>query len=1521
MPRRLRVRFRGFTTTGAVGAFSLAGQSAALGVQGGVINASFTLAASNLDATTLAAYNAAITTAERAAIVVAALTGTVVCEIVDAVGVVRASGTMASPWATASGATVTVGEVDAQGISVTSGGTPDSNWYCQFRSGSRFVRGTFGVLSSGRDFVWSLVSFSTGSRGTLGTVVVTAQGVSDGGSVPGLLSVPVITAWRGTTTSVGSVLQVTPGVWQNEPPVERSGTVGAFTSTSIDLDAGANSTPGYYVGMFVVTGPFNLFAQPWAVITGYDATLKRVTHAGWLDDTPVVGRAWRIVTDFPLVRSWQWRRNGVAIPGEIASTYTAQNADAGAAITVTETVGRISRANTGAVFEVPADPVSATSSAVVIGAGATAAGLLYQSDLSYIGSFRAPDAGVSGNRTLASFAGGSIAVKKGSTPTLLVRGHINTTAVAEVGLNVTPTAAAFASLPTAPLVTPASAGTNLPVLDAGVNMGTIGVEDGKGADSTLHPIGGGHMLFSRVAWLDNGPLMHFRRPLDITDQNAANVEGPFVVVDPTYQTNTRWTTGWYCDVPTEWQSTLGGDVLVGHGSPYVSISVNNQISHGPSAAVISTGDITATLTRKHTGSLQAVTTSPFTVQLASGASATPGFYVGDFINFPASDMRALRITAYNGTTKVATLEALPSGASPPSPGATYNTIPALAGRQLVGYSPSDPLQPSLNGYGNFLPIWNFGAAVGGMCIPEGSNTLLVFVKVGDGMYQYAQRGLTTQPSGVQANAQRLYDPFNSGAGVHTFPNFYKVLAYDLNELAQVRANTRTFNSVKPYGVFTLDIPAVISSNMRSLLRGVAYNPADQRIYVCEVSGTNAAPVIHTFGVTVGPTVVTAPTVTAYTGTLSGVGGILRGTPAVWENENNYELTGTVASGDLVSAGNLRLTGGSSVNGAYVGWYVGHDSMDEPPYLAGVSRATVTAYSGTTKVATVNWTTPNASPPVGANWWLYQGYPLIRSWQWKRNGVAIPGATDLIYTKSNADIGASITFTETAGSISVTNNGSVKEIPSVTSTAVSAPIVVIGSVLGGNEITSGADFDYVGWFKLDPYFGKALGSIGASQSATGSKTFVVTSGSIAGQRRAIEVTFPTPSTSTSYASIPSATKVRPSGDFALPWESQDTGAITGIAASNGYEPRGICQIPGTSTLVMSFAEVYSITQGRAMFATRQVDMSTNTSGTVQLFVPYDPLQPNSRWMSGSIVPIPAGNQSALGGDLLVSGTSLSIHSNLSQGPCAAVINSATFADRLPRTHVGTSTGGTGNTIQLAVGANETDNYYVNCFLNVGGVQLRRITGYVGSTRTATVEGTGLPTGSNLYRVIPGVVAKQVVGYRHGIDIFGSTDSRGFAALWNSVYSSILGAAIVRNTGSAIVVANPHNGRMDYGFSNGALPNNGTVDGGASTKSKWRLYNPYNLGGPGDNLSGMYLVDGGVLRLWVYSVADLATVAAGSANFYGLTPKAGFSLRLPADAQIVFGVTFDNDTGRLYVVLDLGIDLSQPAVVVYQCNKWS
>jgi hypothetical protein len=132
-----------------------------------------------LDTVTKGEYDALTLSDARASAVVSALGSSVVVEVYDGSDVLRASGTMADPWATASGATVTVGEVTGVGLLVTSGGAPDANWYCQFRGGARFVRGTFGVLGEARDFVWSLTSFQTGSRGTLGSVVLRTTGTTD----------------------------------------------------------------------------------------------------------------------------------------------------------------------------------------------------------------------------------------------------------------------------------------------------------------------------------------------------------------------------------------------------------------------------------------------------------------------------------------------------------------------------------------------------------------------------------------------------------------------------------------------------------------------------------------------------------------------------------------------------------------------------------------------------------------------------------------------------------------------------------------------------------------------------------------------------------------------------------------------------------------------------------------------------------------------------------------------------------------------------------------------------------------------------------------------------------------------------------------------------------------------------------------------------------------------------------------------------------------------------------------------
>lgn len=128
------------------------------------------------DATTTAEYAAATTAADRSAVIVSALTGTISVKVFNGSNVEKGSGTMAAPWAVASGATVTVGEVSSFTVGGTA--TPDANWYIRFQNAgvTRWVRGSFGLADSGQDFTWSLATWEAGQTGTIGTATITTTG-------------------------------------------------------------------------------------------------------------------------------------------------------------------------------------------------------------------------------------------------------------------------------------------------------------------------------------------------------------------------------------------------------------------------------------------------------------------------------------------------------------------------------------------------------------------------------------------------------------------------------------------------------------------------------------------------------------------------------------------------------------------------------------------------------------------------------------------------------------------------------------------------------------------------------------------------------------------------------------------------------------------------------------------------------------------------------------------------------------------------------------------------------------------------------------------------------------------------------------------------------------------------------------------------------------------------------------------------------------------------------------------------
>jgi hypothetical protein len=130
-----------------------------------------------LDATTAAEFEAGATADARAQIVLQALAAPVSIKVYDNTGAVVGQGAVTSPWATRSGATLIVGEV--QWFQVDVSGTPDpANWLFSLESGTRWLRGSFGLSASAADIRWSSAAWTAGQVGNFGSIVFTARGAS-----------------------------------------------------------------------------------------------------------------------------------------------------------------------------------------------------------------------------------------------------------------------------------------------------------------------------------------------------------------------------------------------------------------------------------------------------------------------------------------------------------------------------------------------------------------------------------------------------------------------------------------------------------------------------------------------------------------------------------------------------------------------------------------------------------------------------------------------------------------------------------------------------------------------------------------------------------------------------------------------------------------------------------------------------------------------------------------------------------------------------------------------------------------------------------------------------------------------------------------------------------------------------------------------------------------------------------------------------------------------------------------------
>jgi hypothetical protein len=156
-----------------------------------------------LDPVTRAAYDAGVTTNDKALAVLNAFANPVTVKVLNASSVVVGSGTMNTPWAT-----VTLNNLnltDLASFSVSSTATPDpATWKLRFESGTRWMEGSFGLAGSGAEFQWSLASWESGMTGKLQSAsayVYKTQATSDSTDIFDVTSVvQIVFGWKNLST-------------------------------------------------------------------------------------------------------------------------------------------------------------------------------------------------------------------------------------------------------------------------------------------------------------------------------------------------------------------------------------------------------------------------------------------------------------------------------------------------------------------------------------------------------------------------------------------------------------------------------------------------------------------------------------------------------------------------------------------------------------------------------------------------------------------------------------------------------------------------------------------------------------------------------------------------------------------------------------------------------------------------------------------------------------------------------------------------------------------------------------------------------------------------------------------------------------------------------------------------------------------------------------------------------------------------------------------------------------------------
>lgn len=184
--------------------------------------------------------------------------------------------------------------------------------------------------------------------------------------------------------------------------------------------------------------------------------------------------------------------------------------------------------------------------------------------------------------------------------------------------------------------------------------------------------------------------------------------------------------------------------------------------------------------------------------------------------------------------------------------------PANVGQATVPATPLvyyDGAHPTLGNWSGQNATYGATTMIGGMAFVGGTRTALFLGRNGLGPYCYGNGTGDASLQGLASpdGSHYCYDPTSSDKGTHAYPYHFQIWAYDLNDLAAVKAGTKQPWEVVPYGVWPFDLPTY---EMRVRLGGVSYDAVQQRLYVTQLyadkDGYQSRPIIHVFQLDVPP---------------------------------------------------------------------------------------------------------------------------------------------------------------------------------------------------------------------------------------------------------------------------------------------------------------------------------------------------------------------------------------------------------------------------------------------------------------------------------------------------------------------------------------------------------------------------------------------------------------------------------------------------------------------------------------------